>query len=193
MIIWTIQNIAAWEQLQRDGLLRGDGRRVPLFLRTAYRWMSDQMQTRLATKHAHFPLWGWYQWQGTRRCRPDLRASGYLAKEEIGVRIEIDLPGTSVLLSDFNLWHCVLNYSYLAFNEQEDDEFVHELEEAGVSQMRPYPEPFNHRVLLSWQRIFDLEAGDVEWWGPLSERIIQATFWELTISQVRHVDIFKAR
>jgi len=91
-----------------------------------------------------------------------LRASGYLAKEEIGVRIEIDLPGTSVLLSDFNLWHCVLNYSYLAFNEQEDDKFVHELDEAGVSQMRPYPEPFNHRVLLSWQRIFDLEAGDVE-------------------------------
>lgn len=72
MIIWTIQNIAAWEQLQREGLLRGDGRRVPLFLCTAYRWMSDQMQTRLATKHALFPLWGWYQWQGTRRCRPDL-------------------------------------------------------------------------------------------------------------------------
>lgn len=193
MSLWTIQNMEAWERLQREGVLRCDGRRVPAYYRHAYRWMSDQMRLRLATHHARFPLWGWYQWQGTKQRRPDLRASGHLAKGLAGVRIEIELPELSVLISDFNSWHCVLNHYYLSINKQEDESFARELERAGVEQRWPYPEPFNLRMVSSWQRIFDIEAGDVEWWGPLSERSIQATFWELTVSQIRHVDIFRAR
>jgi hypothetical protein len=193
MILWTIQNMAAWEQLQRKGVLRGDGRRVPPYHRHAYRWMSDQMHLRLPLHHIRFPLWGWYQWQGIERRRPDLRSSGHLAKGLLGVRIEFELPEDSVLLSDFDSWHSVLNRCYLSINEQEDESFVHELERAGVEQGWPYPEPFHLRVVSIWQRIFNLEAGDVEWWGPLSERSIQATFWELTVLQIRRVDIFKAR
>jgi hypothetical protein len=193
MTLWTIQDMAAWERLQCEGVLSADGRRVPSYFRHAYRWMSDQMRLRLSSHHARVPLWGWYHWQGIKQCRPDLRASGHLAKGVMGVRIEIELPEDSVLLSDFNSWHCVLNHYYLSINEQEDDRFARELERAGVEQRWPYPEPFNLRVVSSWERIFDLEAGDVEWWGPLSERSIQATFWELTIPQIRRVDIFKAR
>ena len=81
----------------------------------------------------------------------------------------------------------------LSLNEQEDETFVRELERTGVEQRWPYSEPFHLRVVSSWQYIFDLEAGDVEWRGPLSERSIHATFWELTIPQIRRVDIFRAR
>ena len=193
MIPWTIQDMAAWERLQRTGVLRGDGRRVPAYYRYAYRWMSDQMRLRLSPYHARFPLWGWSHWQGIKQCRPDLRASGHLAKGLPGVRIELELPEDSVLLSDFDSWHCVLNHCYLSINEQEDESFVRELERAGVEQTWPYPEPFHLRVVSSWQYIFDLEAGDVEWRGSLSERSIQATFWELTIPQIRRADIFRAR
>ena len=193
MILWTIQDMAAWERLQCKGVLRGDGRRVPAYYRHAYRWMSDQMRLRLPPHHARFPLWGWYRWQGTKQCRPDLRASGHLARGLPGVRIELELPEDSALLSDFDSWHCVLNRCFLSLNEQEDEAFVRELERTGVEQRWPYPEPFHLRVVSSWQHIFDLEAGDVEWRGPLSERSIQATFWELTIPQIRRVDIFRAR
>jgi hypothetical protein len=155
--------------------------------------MSDQMRLRLPPHHTRVPLWGWYRWQGTKQCRPDLRASGHLARGLPGVRIELELPEDSVLLSDFDSWHCVLNRCFLSLNEQEDETFVRELERTGVEQRWPYPEPFDLRVVSSWQRIFDLEAGDVEWRGPLSERSIQATFWELTIPQIRRVDIFRAR
>jgi hypothetical protein len=193
MILWTIQDMRAWERLRREGVLRGDGRRVSPYYRHAYGWMSDQMRLRLPPHCASFPLWGWYRWQGRRQCRPDLRASGHLAKGVPGVRIELELSEESVLLSDFNGWHCVLNRHFLSINEQEDEAVARELERAGVEWRWPYPEPFHARVVSSWQRIFDLEAGDAEWCGPLSERSIQATFWELTISQIRRVDIFRAR
>jgi len=54
MILWTIQDMAAWERLRRKGVLRGDGRRVPAYYRHAYRWMSDQMRLRLPPHHARF-------------------------------------------------------------------------------------------------------------------------------------------
>jgi hypothetical protein len=193
MILWTIQDMAAWERLQRDGVLRGNGRRVPVYHRHAYQWMAAQMRLRLPPPHARFPLWGWYRWRGIRRCRPDLRASGHLAKGLPGVRIELELPEDRVLLSDFDAWHCVLNRCFLSLREQEEEVFTKELERTGVQQGWPYPEPFRSQVVSSWQRIFDLEAGDPEWWGPLSERSIQATFWELSLSQIRRVDTFTAR
>ena len=183
----------AWDRLQHEGVLRGDGRRVPAYYRYAYRWMADQMRLRLPPHRARFPLWGWYRWQGLKQHRPDLRASAHLAKGQAGVRIEVDLPEDSVLLSDFNGWHCVLNRCFLPMDEQEDDSFSRELEQAGVEWVWPYPEPFDSRVVSSWQRIFDLEAGAPECWGPPSERSIQATFWQLTTSQIRHADIFRAR
>jgi len=193
MILWTIQDMRAWEQLQRKGVLTGDGRRVPPYHRHAYGWMADQMRLRLPPHCASFPLWGWYRWQGPKQCRPDLRAAAHLTKGAAGVRIEFELPEENVLLSDFNAWHRVLNRSFLPINEQEDEAFTRDLEKAGVEWRWPYPAPFHARVVSSWQRIFDLEAGDVEWWGPLSERTIQATFWELTIPQIRRVDVFRAR
>ncbi len=193
MILWTIQDMAAWERLQQHGLLRGDGRRVQVYYRYAYRWMAEQMRLRLPPPHARVPLWGWYRWRGIRQCRPDLRASGHLVKGVPGVRIELELPEDRALLSDFDAWHCVLNRYFLSLREQEEEAFAEELERAEVQPGWPYAEPFHSKVVSSWERIFDLKAGDPEWWGPVSERSVQATFWELPLSQVRRVDRFTAR
>jgi len=193
MIPWTIQDMRAWERLHREGVLRAEGRRVLPYYRHAYGWISDQMRLRLPPHRASFPLWGWYRWEGPKQCRPDLRASAHLAKGAAGVRIEFDIADENVLLSDFNGWHHVLNRCFLPVDEQEDEAFTRDLEKAGIEWRWPYPEPFHARVVSSWQRIFDLEAGDPKWWGRPSERSIQATFWELTIPQIRRVDIFRAR
>ncbi len=194
MFIWTIQNIMAWELLQRQGFLRGDGRRVEVYFRYAYRWMADQMLSRLpAVPGARFPLWGWYRWQGISRTRPDLRATGHLEKGTSGVRIELEIPHEKVLLSDFDAWHSVLNGSYLSISEKDEDAFAEDLKKAGPGWGWPYPEPFRSRVVSSWQRIFDMDAGEPEWWGALSERSVQATFWEIDLSQVRRADRFTAR
>ena len=193
MILWTIQDMTAWQRLQQSGVLRADGRRVPKYFRDAYRWMSEQMRLRLLPHPARFPLWGWYRWEGTERCRPDLRAGGHLARGEAGVRIEIKLPDDMVLLSDFQAWHCVLNRCLLSLNEHEFEAFHAELESKGADGPWPHPEPFHTQVVSSWERIFDLGGGDVEWRGPVSRRSVQATFWELTLHQIRRVDRFRAR
>lgn len=138
-------------------------------------------------------MWGWYHWEGKERPKPDLRSSGHLPKGATGVRIEFEIPENRVILSDFDAWHFVLNRWFLCLCEKEDKDFTEELERAGIPQRWPYPEPFRSRIINSWQCIFDQEAGDPEWRGSLSRRSIQATFWELKLSQVRHVDTFTAR
>jgi len=56
MILWTVQDMAAWERLQEEGLLQGDGRRVEPYHRHAYQWMAEQMRLRLPPPHPHFPF-----------------------------------------------------------------------------------------------------------------------------------------
>jgi len=193
VILWTIQDMTAWERLQRYGVLRADGRRAPAYFRDAYRWMSEQMRLRLPPNPARYPLWAWYRWEGTARCSPDLRAVGHLDKGASGVRIEFEIPDRMVLLSDFDGWHCVLSRCLNSANEQEFDAFDAELEREAAGARWPFPEPFHSQVVSSWERIFDLEGGDEDWCGPASRRCVQATFWELALSQVRRVDSFKAR
>ena len=184
----------AWELLQRQGFLRGDGRRVEAYFRPAYRWMAGQMLLRLPIiPDANFPLWGWYRWQGITQARPDLRATGHLEKGTPVVRIELEIPQEHVLLSDFDAWHSVLNRSYLSISEEDEDAFAEDLKKAGLGRGWPYPEPFRSRVVSSWQHIFDMDAGEPEWWGALLGRSVQAAFWEINLSQVRHVDRFTAR
>ena len=42
-----------------------------------------------------------------------LAVCGHLPKGERGVRLELQVADDRVLLSDFDLWHYVLNYWYL--------------------------------------------------------------------------------
>ena len=193
VILWTIQDVPAWERLQCDGVLRADGRRVPPHFRDAYRWMSEQMRLRLPSNPARYPLWGWYRWQGVGRSRPDLRYAGHLERRVPGVRIEVDLPDDVVLLSGFDAWHCVLNRSLLSLNEDEFEALSAQVNREGLDHRWPYPEPFHTQVVSSLQRMFDLDAGDPDWCGAPSDCSIQATFWELRLAQVRRFDAFIAR
>lgn len=86
-----------------------------------------------------------------------------------------------VLLSDFDFWHCVLNESYLACDERDFETFYSAAE----------PDPV--RVRESWDRIFDLSFGDPAYCGPVDERSIQATLWQIRREQVRSVQWFRAR
>ena len=70
-----------------------------------------------------YPIWFWHQYKNSKSKRPDLRESGLLSKGTKGVLIEFEKPETEILLSDFNLWHFVLNYWHIANNEEQELEF----------------------------------------------------------------------
>ncbi|GHO80287.1 hypothetical protein KSD_80580 [Ktedonobacter sp. SOSP1-85] len=207
MLIWTIQSLQVWEKLQQDGFIYGPGpdliNRVTESWQwqTAYQWMAEQMERCIGKrpKPNISPLWAWFQWRDVTHRKPDLRSSGHLAPGTKGVRLACEIPDDQMLLSDFLLWHHALNYGYLSLSQAEEEAFEAELAADGLTYMPlgPLSDPvFHQRILESWQRIFDLDGvGHPDWLGNQTrdEKAIQATFWQLSLDQIREVTLFTSR
>lgn len=198
MILWTIQSMAAWQVLIASRILHCYDQNIWDENFDAYSWLIDQMEQRIQLRRPQnaFPLWAWYQWNGERRNRPDLRTSGHLPRGDKGVRIEFQMSDHLVLLSDFDLWHYALNYWYLPQSIDDGELFEAKLAEQGLSfyDTKPIPEPEFHNIIVkSWERIFDIEWEEKDLTVPKAQKPIQATFWELRIENVRRIDEFVAR
>lgn len=182
LTLWTVQHESAVRRLEQTGVLKADGRRAERWYSDAYQWMRDQMRFRIgrAPLGISYPLWAWKVWKPDR-LRPDLRATGHLKSGTPGALLEFTCPADQVLLSDFDSWHCVLNETYLAPDEHEFETFY------SAAESDPA------KVRESWNRIFDLNFGDPEFWGPVDERRVQATLWQIKREQVRSVQWFRAR
>ena len=144
------------------------------------------------------PLWAWFQCDGATCMKPDLRSSGHLLKGERGVRIEFRVSDRLILLSDFDLWHYVLNYWYLPESQKDDEAFESELSRRGLSFYKEKPlrnAAFHRKITESWARIFDLDWTDRgrSITPTRAKKSIQASFWELRRNQVRDVRFFRAR
>ena len=199
MILWTIQSERAWSEFQNRGILKTSRKNIieENWLQP-YQWMVDQMKIRLGSppESWYFPLWAWYQWEGEKRRKPDLRAGGHLSKGENGIRIEFECCEEAALLSDFDLWHYVLNYWYLPETEHEAETFEAELAAQGLSFFKQKPIPntgYHRKIVESWNRIFDLNWYEPDLAEPFHHKSIQATVWELSLHQVRSYRHFISR
>ena len=198
MTLWTIQSQAAWTELQEKGVLRAKAGHVgePSWV-PAYQWMIRQMRSRLGPPPEPdcTPIWAWYQFDGQKK-KPDLRARGHLEPGTKGVRIELQYPSDRAVLSDFSLWHYVLNYWYLPTSAQDGDAFERELADRGLSfyTRKPLPDAAYHSAVeSSWDRIFDLDWTEIDVSVPRPQKSIQATVWEINLQQVRDFRPFTAR
>jgi hypothetical protein len=197
--LWTIQTEDSWRQLEAGGVLRANRKNVPEeHSLLAYAWMVEQMKTRIGPPPAPpcFPVWAWYQWQGEKRRKPDLRASGHLERGKRGVRIEFEVPDESVLLSDFELWHFALNYWYLPESDADDERFEAELAAHGLSLYKQKPlliARYHRGIIRSWERMFDLDWSERGFAAPRPRKSIQATLWELRRDEVRGCTHFLSR
>ncbi len=204
MVIWSLLNPQAWDRLQRKGRLRASRRHVSRdVLFGPYLWMAEQMERRLKVprpgKNA-MPIWAWYQWEG-KRCKPDLRSGGHLPKGQPGVRLELQVADDRVLLSDFDLWHYVLNYWYLPASEKDCEAFEKKLVKAHLSfykynHQHPLPHAqYRQAIEKSWERIFDVGWADRRHFiaVPKNKKSIQATLWEILLTDVVRAKEFTAR
>jgi len=58
---------------------------------------------------AELPIWGWYRSYG-KQAKPDRRRALYRSyRKSSWALLELEIPDSEVLLSDFIDWHCVLN------------------------------------------------------------------------------------
>ncbi|HPY83634.1 MAG TPA: DUF3841 domain-containing protein [Ruminococcus flavefaciens] len=202
MVLWTIQTEEAYQQLIQTGRLYGDIQHIDEDFIFAYDWLANEMIKRIGNPptDVKYPVWAWYQCQGKRK-KPDLRHSGYSEKGTPLVLLTVDIDEKDVLLSDFDDWHCVLNYFYLALNEKEDDLFHSRYAEEGYkitdlnnfALTSPCLEECRKQIEQSWQLIFDLNRNEPDWDTPLDKKSIQATFWELKKENVLKVQHFLAK
>ncbi len=186
---WTIQTCPAWEQFQATGVLHADPRFIDADFLPAYDWMIAQLARRADPPPVgvKYPVWLWTQWEG-QSTPPDLRRSGHLPRGQCGVRLECELWSENVLLSDFDLWHFVLNNWYLPNDEADADAF-----EAAYRQADT--EACVRKKVESWQRIFDLDWVDPTGFTTLpgAEKSIQGVVWQIELEEVKSVRVFTAR
>ncbi len=201
--LWTIQPIEWYESLLKnkhifakptlsDQYMDND----PTF-RQAYDWLIIQMEKRIKAKPCKniLPIWAWYQHSNSDKKRPDLRYSGLLPKGTKGVRIKLKKKKSEVLFSDFDLWHSVLNYWYIADDEQDHNDFFSLLNSCGLAftERDRYPSHIQKQVEESWQKIFDMDYCQEYSAKSFKNKSIQATFWDLFLDEVVSVDKFIAR
>ena len=183
--LWTIQTEEAFNEFKNIGVLRAN--EDFLFcgddLRFAYDWLSNQMLNRIGTppENVRYPVWAWYQWEGKRK-RMDQRLSGYAKRGTPLVQITFEADPTSFLLSDFDMWHIVLENQYVARSEAEWDKFYEDK-----------PHPAQTDVEPSWERIFDFSSHTQGWDCEPDKKSIQATLWQIEISQVKKIEHFLAK
>jgi len=183
LILWTLQYENFWNNLQRDGIIKFDKKEVikdkTLFdeFQDAYKWMREQMCLRIPNSPTNtFPFWAWERWWGYKR-KPDLRSSEY--RDWHGFRIEFEIPDELVLLSDFDLWHSVLNNLYLP-----NDPFGDVDNYCEIVFDTPHTK---EEIEESWQRIFNIELEKEQ------QRSTQACFWEIKLDWVKGVTEFGKR
>lgn len=187
MKLWTIQPVEVYEILQRDGVFVADETKIdmPEFL-GPYKWLCKQLNKKIPCPvGVTIPIWAWYQFCGKQK-KPDLRYSCYAARGTQCVCIELDVPDTEVLLSDFELWHWPLNNWWLDNSTCEEEydknhEWFDTLSEEEKQKERE----------KSWQEIFKLDYVETDWMRRGWE--IQAVFWQLKKEYVKKVQFFTAR
>lgn len=190
--------------MKENGSLRGDDNCVYNDFKMAYNWMIEQMKIRLKIKRPNdsvYPVWAWYQWCGVDKRKPDLRYSGYGEKGTKLYRIEFEIEDDQVLLSDFDLFHFVLNYWYIPKNEKEHNVFEEKMDKNSITLLdlqdfNKNSEEINslrYKIEKSWDLIFDLDWYDEYITSPKHEKSIQAVFWELQWNQVNDIKEFIAR
>lgn len=145
---YTIQPLAFWEALQRDGVAYADGRRVIFkHFYKPYKWMRQQLRKKVP-KAKGYPIWFWV------KPKQDLRKirSHYGKKGQKMVVIHFEIDSSLCLLSDFEHWHAVLNDSYLFLNDKEE-RIYDNLTNLPKKQQ-------NQLIKKSWQKIFNTKKSD---------------------------------
>lgn len=210
MVIWTVQDLAVWKEMERSGRYTADERYLCMpesedgpcsHSHYAYLWMVEQMKRVVgpAPKGVRYPIWAWYKRYGSPTGKPDMRAC-MRQHDRPQVRLKLDVPDWDVLISDFDDWHFALNYWYLPEDEGDSDSFDAWCASRGLefSKLQDWRidgcnyQEARRRIERSWTRLLGVDR-NAGFGGDWSKRTLQATFWELKRDQVLSHELFMPR
>lgn len=174
---WTIMERSTYQALMRDGFLTVPQAFAEPEFTAAYRWLGARMaDVGLAAPAAGItPWWCWVQ----RDTGHPMPYRDDLLGCADPVVLKLRLPVGDVVLSCFELWHCVLNRWYISSSDVDEAEF--ELLQASADGVITAT-----RREASWAKVFDLEHLFHEK-TDINERSIQGTYWLLRAEDVESV------
>ena len=203
MEYWTIQMPIVWQELEQKGSYYArkdivekvlDEDYIPLF-RYGYYFIIEQMEKKDIPRPSpdHYPIWAWaIRFPHEKPRKRKVRKKIPRGQERLFLQFTI--PDELVLLSDFDRYFFPLNYWYLAKTEEEEQQFLGELEEHNLDFFRQKPLPndyYHQQVVKSWERIFDIETDFPIEGINRKQRVTQATFWELKMEWITKYYFFK--
>jgi len=158
---WTIQPWSTWEQIQAQGSLTVAPHYVAN-LHHCYEWLRAQLPRHLTGYTGHYPWWAYCT-------RPDLRQRRhrYPAGERYAL-IELGLPQARVLSLTFWAWDLIFYGKYLAYTQEESQDWHRRLETAVPNEddVPALPEHWLTELETSWQRLFAPDLPTQGWWTP---------------------------
>lgn len=177
----------------------------------AYRWMIWQMDQHeikrsesivLEDPNLITPIWAWTKWTddslvddelGIPKLKPDRNNQLFYGNEHDLVHLRV--PVERVLMSDFDLFHCVLNaYEQVLWKSESNDSYVQ-------VPLIPFEEIWSQTPVEIYSPVDEIMLPDLIWDDFIvpvnnSKRIdetpfIQAVLWELLPKDVVEVDEVK--
>ena len=119
MKFYTVQHEDVWHKLKNKGVYYTEDNFIcDESFSSSYKWLNDQAKRKIKKWDTDRPVWLWLK-------KPDLRSYRFnkdpdKPKVQNCVLIELEIPAEQVLISEFGLWHCVLNNCYMAYSDKED-------------------------------------------------------------------------
>ena len=159
----------------------------------SYDYMSEQLFLKDKNRKSKYPLWFWYEVEGSKDIMKNDKMFFYCHEGRFYV-LECMIDEKRVLLSDFDLWHCVLNGVPAFDDEKEDKEFDEYLFNNDIKYHDIFVKndqkilDVKHKVYESWKNIFNLSCNSK--YSRYENKTIQAVTWELFLDDVVKIHKF---
>ena len=168
------QTDTVWNKLQEDGVVfckreyvaKKYAESANVFM-TIYSWFVGEAQ-RIVPKPegAEFPYWA-----QANITNLDTSGSGHV--------FEVDVPNDEAVFFDYKDWTQILQFKYLAEDEEDAKKFEAELKANGVDEFKVMTTSFypmlKQKILRSWGRLFRHNAEIAE--GNSSVKNVSAALW----------------
>jgi len=178
MVLWTIRSSIELRAFESTETLLTDDSFIDKDYIGSYDWMANKLLDKVSkpSNHIKYPIWLWKCWDKERSCRPDLRVRWGKKSEEL-VLLKVNIPDSLVLLSEYHLWHYVLNKWYLPKDIKDYKNYTNlSFSNKNFTQLSNKEKKI---IIDSWNNIFNWNTLDKTFHGNSLGSSIQAVCWEI--------------
>lgn len=189
MRFWTVHPIEVWEQIQDNGSVRVDPKRLNPdgYVHPPYQWLASRLTSRVTDSSGNLPWFAYCE-------RPDLRWIRHSRKAgQVNVLIEFFPPPGNAFVFPVWAWNTIFCGKYLAFNRAEQREWNRKMREFNGRTYNTYwGSPFvklQAELEESWERLFSPKLPRHSWQRD-GMSCLEAVVPVIRLNWVKRVQVF---